>query len=48
MAITSAEVVELLTTAVTIGGVIAGAFLSALWFARVLRRLGLQVRFTQV
>jgi hypothetical protein len=48
MAITSAEVVELLTTAVTIGGVVAGAFLSAVWFARVLRRLGLHVRFTQV
>ncbi len=47
MAIASAEVVELLTTAVTIGGVVAGAFLSALWFVRVLRRLGLHVRFTQ-
>ena len=48
MAIASAEVVELLTTAVTVGGIVAGAFLSALWFARVLRRLGLHVRFTQV
>jgi hypothetical protein len=48
IAITSAEVVELLTTAVTVGGIVAGAFLSALWFARVLRRLGLHVRFTQV
>jgi hypothetical protein len=48
MAIASAEVVELLTTAVTIGGIVAGAFLSALWFVRVLRRLGLHVRFTQV
>ena len=46
IAITSAEVVELLTTAVTVGGVVAGAFLSALWFVRVLRRLGLHVRFT--
>ena len=48
MAIASAEVVELLTTAVTIGGVVVGAFLSAFWFVRVLRRLGLHVRFTQV
>ena len=48
MAIASAQVVELLTTAVTIGGVVVGAFLSALWFVRVLRRLGLHVRFTQV
>ena len=48
IAITSAEVVELLTTAVTVGGVAAGAFLSALWFVRVLRRLGLHVRFIQV
>ena len=47
MAIASAQVVELLTTAVTLGGVVAGAFLSALWFVRVLRRLGLHVRFTQ-
>lgn len=39
---------QLLTTAVTIGGVVAGAFLSAVWFARVLRRLGLHVRFTEV
>ena len=37
----------LLTTAVTIGGVIAGTFLSALWFARVLRRFGLRVRFAK-
>jgi len=37
----------LLTTAVTIGGVIAGTVLSALWFVRVLRRSGLQVRFSQ-
>jgi hypothetical protein len=47
MAIASAEVVELFTTAVTIGGIVAGAFLSALWFVRVLRRLGLHVHFTQ-
>ena len=48
MAIASAEVVELLTTVVTVGGIVVGAFLSALWFVRVLRRLGLHVRFTQV
>ena len=48
IAIASAGVVELLTTAVTVGGVAAGAFLSALWFVRVLRRLGLHVRFIQV
>jgi hypothetical protein len=36
-----------LTTAVTIGGVVAGTFLSAIWFIRVLRRCGLRVRFTQ-
>jgi len=48
IAIASAGVVELLTTAVTVGGIVAGAFLSALWFVRVLRRLGLHVRFIQV
>jgi len=37
----------LLTTAVTVGGVVAGTILSALWFARVLRRCGLRVRFAQ-
>jgi hypothetical protein len=47
IAIASAEVVELLTTAVTVGGVAAGAFLSALWFIRVLHRFGLHVRFIQ-
>ena len=48
IAIASAGVAELLTTAVTVGGVAAGAFLSALWFVRVLRRLGLHVCFIQV
>jgi len=38
----------LLTTAVTIGGVVAGTILSALWFIRVLRRSGLRIRFSQV
>jgi len=41
------KVFLLLTTAVTIGGVVAGTFLSALWFVRVLRRFGLRVRFAQ-
>jgi hypothetical protein len=35
----------LLSTAVTIGGVVAGTFASAVWFFRVLRRCGLRVRF---
>jgi hypothetical protein len=43
----STKVFLLLTTAVTIGGVIAGTILSALWFVRVLRRFGLQVRFSR-
>jgi len=37
----------LFTTVVTIGGVAAGTFLSVLWFIRMLRRCGLQVRFGQ-
>ena len=37
----------LLTTAVTVGGVVAGAGASAVWFFRVLRRCGLRVRFAQ-
>ena len=41
------KVFLLLTTAVTIGGVVAGTFLSAVWFVRVLRRFGLRVRFAQ-
>ncbi len=47
MAVASVNVVLLLTTAVTIGGVVAGALLSALWFVRVLRRFGLHVHFIQ-
>ena len=47
MATETAKVFLLLTTAVTIGGVIAGTALSALWFVRVLRRFGLKVRFAQ-
>jgi uncharacterized membrane protein len=41
------KVFLLLATAVTIGGVVAGTFLSTLWFIRVLGRSGLRVRFTQ-
>ncbi len=48
VAIEPATVFLLLTTAVTIGGVVAGTILSALWFIRVLRRSGLRVRFSQV
>jgi hypothetical protein len=47
MALEPEQLFLLLTTAVTVGGVIAGTVLSALWFARVLRRCGLRVRFTQ-
>ena len=47
MAIEPVKVFLLLSTAVTIGGVVAGTFLSAIWFIRVLRRCGLRVHFTQ-
>ena len=36
----------MLTTAVTVGGVVAGAFLSAVWFSQALRRSGLRINFT--
>ena len=39
--IESVQVFLLLTTVVTIGGVVAGTSLSALWFIRMLRRSGL-------
>src|SRR5712671_2832307 len=45
--VTTVGLAVLLTTAVTIGGTVAGTFLSALWFVRVLRRFGLRVRFAQ-
>lgn len=45
MAFVPIKVFLLLTTAVTIGGIVAGTCLSALWFVRVLRRFGLRVRF---
>ena len=41
------KVFLLLTTAVTIGGIVVGTALSALWFVRVLRNFGLKVRFSQ-
>jgi hypothetical protein len=37
--------VLLLATVITVGGIAAGAFVSALWFMRVLRRFGLRVTF---
>ena len=48
VAIEPATVFLLLTSAVTIGGVVAGTILSAQWFIRVLRRSGLRLRFSQV
>ena len=47
MTFETVKVFLLLTTAVTIGGVVAGTFLSAFWFFRVLHRFGLRVRFAQ-
>ena len=47
MVLEPAKAFLLLTTAVTVGGVIAGTGASAVWFFRVLRRLGLRVRFAQ-
>jgi len=47
MVLEPVKVFLLLTTAVTIGGVVAGTGASAFWFFRVLRRFGLRVRFTQ-
>jgi len=47
MVIEPVTVFLLLTTVVTIGGVVAGAFVSVLWFIRVLHSSGLHVRFSQ-
>jgi hypothetical protein len=47
LAIAPTSMILLLSTIVTAGGAAAGAFLCILWFIRVLRRLGLHVRFTQ-
>ena len=37
-----------LTTAVTLGGAMLGAFICMLWFAWVVRRSGLRLTFGQV
>jgi hypothetical protein len=47
MALEPVKAFMLLTTAVTVGGVVAGTGASAVWFLRVLRRSGLRVRFAQ-
>jgi hypothetical protein len=47
MALEPVKAFMLLTTAVTVGGVVAGTGASAFWFLRVLRRFGLRVRFAQ-
>jgi hypothetical protein len=47
MAFEPVKVFLLLTTAVTVGGTVAGTCLSAVWFVRVLRRSGLRVRFAK-
>ena len=46
MAIESVNAFLLLTTAITVGGIAVGTALSAVWFIRAMRRLGLHVRFT--
>ncbi len=45
LALEPASAFMLLTTAATVGGVVAGTFLSVLWFVRAIRRSGLRVRF---
>lgn len=47
MAFEPTAVFLILTTAVTVGGVAVGTVASAFWFARVLRRTGLRVRFAR-
>ena len=47
MALEPVKTFLLLTTAVTVGGTVAGTFASAVWFFRVLRRFNLRVRFAQ-
>jgi len=47
MALEPVKAFLLLTTVVTVGGVVAGTGASAVWFFRVLRRFGLRVRFAQ-
>ena len=45
LAIEPTAVFLLLTTVVSIAGVVAGTFLSVVWFIRMLRHCGLRVRF---
>jgi hypothetical protein len=45
MAVEPAKVFLALTTAVTVGGAVAGAAFCALWFIKVVRRSGLRVTF---
>jgi len=47
LALEPTTVFLLLSTMVTVVGVVAGTFLSVLWFMRMLRRCGLRVRFGQ-
>jgi hypothetical protein len=47
MAVEPYTVVLVLATVITVAGTVAGALISALWFVRVLRRIGLHVRFGQ-
>jgi hypothetical protein len=47
LALEPTTVFLLLSTVVTVVGVVAGTFLSVLWFMRMLRRCGLRVRFGQ-
>jgi hypothetical protein len=47
LAVEPAGIVPLLATFVTVGGIVAGAFLSFLWFKRVLRHFGLRIRLSQ-
>jgi len=45
LAVEPYTLVLVLSVAITIAGTVVGAAISALWFARVLRRFGIRVRF---
>jgi hypothetical protein len=45
MAVEPYTLVLVLSVAITVAGTVVGAAISALWFARVLRRFGIRVRF---
>jgi hypothetical protein len=47
MALEPVSIFLLLTTLVTVGGVVAGTIASAVWFVRVLHHSGLSVRFAR-